>query len=191
VSKLKEEQDKLYKMAPKLVSYGNITCDLCGSLTDLGETGSEVSLFMSPNGTKNYYHVCADCLNKRMDVHNLHDMYPNEDREYWKQLYKNRKKRNPLNSFYDLCTSCFIHGNDLQIFVNEKDIPEDYIRGHIGYLRITEDEDQYVSINGNMCQTETTELHYAIDLTVFGTSMKVCPGRGSVLCSDCRFKKKE
>lgn len=192
----------MMKFAPRLVSYGKAKCDLCGGLGDVNK-GEVSAVTDAATGDKRYFYVCYDCLHKRVDADNIYNIYPDEERDKWRASYKAvKKRRTTLNTYDELCLNCFIATNDIQAFRLEvdKEAADKYRRNHEVLIRVEECVDFYKGSQDGVGWErwfrkgfECTEFHTTVDLLRCdgGPNLKVCKGRGSLLCEDCRFRKEE
>jgi hypothetical protein len=203
----KEEQifKTMMKFAPRLVSYGKAKCDLCGGLGDVNK-GEVSAVTDAATGNKKYFYVCYDCLHKRVDADNIYNIYPDEERDKWRASYKAIKKRRiTLNTYDELCLNCFIATNDIQAF-KPGDNYSNYLRDHKAVMLVDEGYDTYETYayadeitsipydrKDRRAYSENVEFHTTISIRPCSDrlDLKVCKGRGSLLCEDCRFRKEE
>lgn len=185
----------MMKFAPRLVSYGKAKCDLCGGLGDVNK-GEVSAVTDAATRNKRYFYVCYDCLHKRVDADNVYNIYPDEERDKWRASYKAvKKRRTTLNTYDELCLNCFIATNDIQAFrfEGDEDAEDEYCRNHKALILVEECIDRYTNHPYAPCRQafECAEFHTTVSLVRCndGDDLKLCKGRGSVLCEDCRFRK--
>lgn len=197
----KNTLDMMMKFAPRLARYGKAQCDLCGGFSNVND--GEVSVVTdAATGAKRYFHICYDCLHKRVDVDDIHNLYSDEEKERWRREYKAVKhRRTTMNTYEDLCLNCFITTNDIKAFRHIDNI-SNYAPTHKAILYVDEGMDTYEAYpdyiqsipykkEDRTVFSEISEFHTTITLRPCDDSdtLKLCNGRGSQLCENCRFRK--
>lgn len=182
--------------APTLINYGKIKCDLCGELCDVADIESETSTVTdAATGKQRFYHFCYKCLHKKMDINDVHGTFTEEETKKWRLKYKEAKKKQPHNTYEDMCFNCFISTNDIQMFHRSDwdsgDVPSwNYKETHPAFITVSEGIDREMSGDA-----EIVELHYVFQLhrsdeDLMEHDFRLCKGNGSMLCENCRFRKK-
>ena len=112
--------------------------------------------------------------------------------------------RTTLNTYDELCLNCFIVTNDIQAFERKDYLAShrEYASNHKAIMFVDEGFDSYETYPDDITSipynrkdrrvySESVEFHTAISIRPCGDhlDLKVCKGRGSMLCENCRFRK--